>query len=172
MLFSIQLFLLLSVIIILCIQTLTIRIVRSEYGTTITIDYSFLSLVLTYNKDEKRKKRKNGRKKLGKKDILFAVRRPLFLSLAFSKITLNGLTLPTVDAHPASKALIAGRIFAIAAPAFTFFDKSNLPFDVSFSQSTIIPTIDLTLECRLYKAMYAAVIFFFEIVKRRLKKKV
>ena len=171
MLFTIELFLLLSVIVIIFIQILTLRIVKSEHSTKIIIDYSFLSLVLTCDKDEKRKKRKNGRKKLGKKDFLLAVRRPFLLTLAFSRLTLNKLTFPTSDANPAKRAIIAGSIFATVAPLLTFFDKSDIPFDISFPQGTEAPTFDLTLECRLYNAVYVAVIFFFEIVKRRLKKK-
>lgn len=79
--------------------------------------------------------------------------------------------MPSAPLSLEKKALFFGGIFALLSPISPLINFSYFPFDVSFSDNAQTPTVDLTLECRLYNAIYMAIIFFFEILKRRKQKR-
>ena len=158
----------LAIIVLLLIQRLSVKLVLSS-GFRITIDYSFLTLIIKSGGKPRKKKKK--KRFLGISLLMRFARRVI----ARSKITVNKLMIPRTVADPYRGAITFGgrgsgiySIFNLIISLAESAEISENALSSDHDAAVEATFLDIVLQTRLYNIAFSGIILLYEQLKRRL----
>lgn len=157
----------LVVILLLFLQKLSLRFVLSN-DYSITLDYSFFSLVF-------KKSSRNKKKKQQKKPAIRPLTRFILRIIKSSKITVNKLRINNIDNDPFISSIAVAGILSGAYPILNLVlslakasELSKTAFAREPSQESDTIDVDIVLETELYNFFFSGIILLYEELKRRI----
>ena len=156
--------------VLILVQKLELRLLLENGQTILEIDYSVFTVIL--KKDTKSRKKSKNRTKSA-----LAMLRPIRFLSKKSSFTLRNIDLPINKATPSTAALKTGYLHSAiigALSLLSFFSSEISLYENSINTSEIgdyhqYPTLDFTVECRLFHIFYSLFLFLIEYIKRNEK---
>ena len=153
------------IILLLFLQKLSFRFILSN-DYSITVDYSFFSLVF-------RKSGKNKERKQSKKPAIRSLTRSILRIIKSSKITVNKLHINNIGSDPFISHIATAGVLSSAYPILNLVfslakasELSETAFTREPSQKSDTLDIDIVLESELYNFFFSGIILLYEELKR------
>ena len=157
----------LIILLLLFLQKLSFRFILSN-DYSITVDYSFFSLVF-------RKSGKNKERKQSKKPAIRPLTRSILRIIKSSKITVNKLHINNIGSDPFISHIATAGVLSSAYPILNLVfslakasELSETAFTREPSQKSDTLDIDIVLESELYNFFFSGIILLYEELKRRI----
>lgn len=155
------------IILLLFLQKLSFRFILSN-DYSITVDYSFFSLVF-------RKSGKNKERKQSKKPAIRPLTRLILRIIKSSKITVNKLHINNIGSDPFISHIATAGVLSSAYPILNLVlslakssELSENAFTPEPSRNSDTLDIDIVLETELYNFLFSGIILLYEELKRRI----
>ena len=157
-------------------QKVSITITKTEYKSCIQFDFYPFKLLLQKNDYNKQKKKKNSgaRQNLS---IIFTLPRIFSYLLRYSEVTLNTLSLTVSEDDPYLRSFKEGGIYTSFFAFVTLLYLNSRSFIIKsgairLNDNTLYmpkSSLDLTIECRLFRFLFCFILLISEKFKRRKK---